>query len=483
MARRMIWFVTLKLLTWVGISLKITCHMASSIEWQALLNRIYNVILRNAIVLSPHRELLVSTLNEPHIRKSIWDFSSFSRRLQIISDGSMDANGSRLTFNLSSTMTTANQTFNVFERLTWTEFLNLHSPLALHVDRAITPVWYIIGIAGNIISAKIWLTRHMRLNNSSAVYLATLSITDMIFLLLHILQELKYAWEVRTLGYPVLCEGYFLLVLCAQYLSPLLVLGFTVERYIAVCHPFKKEKYCTISRALRVVLILVIISLLLCCIQAYFWTYDAASKECIVRPEAHNGLDSSLWSIWTWITEMLVFLLVPLIILIFNILVIREVRKISSSGQAMAGPTPQKSSSGSGAATTVMLLSVSFYVIFTTLPATLVYALVSEFPEGDHSMTDAEIQQDPGWTRYLYYITGRKIVEEICLSHYACNFFLYFITGSQFRRVFIEMLKCSVRSYWSTHNGKYTEVSQRNSFPNTAITRVWQLLISVVAMS
>jgi len=42
----------------------------------------------------------------------------------------------------------------------------------------------------------------MRRNNPSAVYLATLSVDVILFLLLHILQELKYAW---TLPYFIPC--------------------------------------------------------------------------------------------------------------------------------------------------------------------------------------------------------------------------------------------------------------------------------------
>ena len=30
-------------------------------------------------------------------------------------------------------------------------------------------------------------------------------------------------------------------------------------------------------------------------------------------------------------------------------------------------------------------------------------------------------------------LTIRKVIEEACMSHYACNFFLYAITGSHFR--------------------------------------------------
>jgi len=64
----------------------------------------------------------------------------------------------------------------------------VHNPTALLLDRAITPVWYIVGIIGNTLSACVWLQRRMWSSNSSAVYLATISIADLIFLLLHILQ-------------------------------------------------------------------------------------------------------------------------------------------------------------------------------------------------------------------------------------------------------------------------------------------------------
>jgi len=107
------------------------------------------------------------------------------------------------------------------------------------VDRAVSPVWYAIGIVGNVISALVWLQRRMRRNNSSAVYLATLSINDTLFLLLHIPLDLSEAWGVRTFDYPIVCEAYSLIYLVTQYLAPTLVLGFTVERFIAVCYPYQ----------------------------------------------------------------------------------------------------------------------------------------------------------------------------------------------------------------------------------------------------
>jgi hypothetical protein len=151
---------------------------------------------------------------------------------------------------------------------------------------------------------------------------------------------------------------------------------------------------------------------------------------------------------------MTVFLAVPLVILVFNVLVIRELRTIETKSSAsrrtsvvvVGGGGGGRSSStkipgsNTAAATTAMLLSVSFYVIVTTLPATLVYVLEEEYQHGPTNLTDAEIDGDERWQRYFRYITARKVVEEICLSHYACNVFLYLATGRQFRRTFVELV-------------------------------------------
>jgi len=66
--------------------------------------------------------------------------------------------------------------------------IQVHNPTALLLDRAISPVWYVVGIVGNSLSACVWMQRRMWSSNSSAVYLAAISIADLVFLLLHILQ-------------------------------------------------------------------------------------------------------------------------------------------------------------------------------------------------------------------------------------------------------------------------------------------------------
>ena len=136
-----------------------------------------------------------------------------------------------------------------------------------------------------------------------------------------------------------------------------------------------------------------------------------------------------------------------------------------SRSQSQRSRTDTAGSSVSSTATTVMLLSVSFYVIATTLPATLVYVLEPEFQPGDMTLSDLEISTDPTWTRFLGYILSRKVVEEICLSHYACNIVLYLATGARFRRSLLELFRC--RKY-RQHATEYSEVTVRAATPCTS---------------
>ena len=215
-------------------------------------------------------------------------------------------------------------------------------------------------------------------------------------------------------------------VLCLQV--PMLVLGFTTERYIAVCHPFVKEKYCTVRRAIIVIFCMLGLSVALGLVQVYVWAYHDVFG-CVFRPGAEH-----FHLAWTWVTEMLIFLLIPLACLILNVLVIREIKRLSSESAAHG--------QGANPASTITLLCVSFYFIFTLLPATIVYAMQQSVPQGDSSLPLDKWSKDPVWKGYFNYLTVRKVVEEICLSNYATYFIIYYATGAYFRRSVKQMLNC-----------------------------------------
>ena len=310
--------------------------------------------------------------------------------------------------------------YTPFHNYTFQEILEVVAPQILFIDRIISPIWYVIGLFGNPVSASIWLSKKMRKTNSSAVYFGSVAIVQTIFLLIHIIIELELAWGVNTYHRRFLCEFVNFVFISLQYLVPMLILAFTVERYIAVCHPFVKEKYCTVTRAKIVICCMAVVAVTTGSLQIYIWSYSDIYGCTTIASMEFN-------TVWTWITEMLIFGAIPVACLIINILVIVEIKRIALQSAA-------RGQGQSNAASTTTLLSVSFFFICTLLPATIVYALQNVIQQGNPELPLNKWASDPIWGEYFTYLTIRKLVEELCLSNYAVNFIIYYTTGPYFRR-------------------------------------------------
>ncbi|KAK7116134.1 hypothetical protein V1264_001870 [Littorina saxatilis] len=315
-------------------------------------------------------------------------------------------------------------------------------PEVIIVDKYVTIFIYCIGYPGNILSFIVWIQKRMR--HSSGCYLAALALDDFIFLSLHVVLELHMVWGFQPLNTPVVCQLFPILFLAAQYLGPLLVLGFTTERYISICHPFKREKYCTVRRAKMVIGLLVGSALGLSGVQGYFYTMETTgvngTYECGPRHQVSAGGNTSLLILWNLSIEILTFLLVPLTVLVLNILVIAEMQRLSRMEQVTLHGHSQRTS-----ATTVMLLAVSFYLIITTLPVTIAYTLFYEFEyKSNMSLTADEIIKDPAFQRAVTYELVLTSIKEFGTTQYAFNIIFYVVTGKIFRkelkRLFVKVL-------------------------------------------
>ena len=109
----------------------------------------------------------------------------------------------------------------------------------LAVRDVIFYVVYALGIPGNVLSALVWLRRHVATENPPATYLAALAVSDLVFLTVHGACTLGcnrcYAnsydgWLCRFLDFSA-CSVVFL--------EPLLVLGFSAVRLIAIRRPLQ----------------------------------------------------------------------------------------------------------------------------------------------------------------------------------------------------------------------------------------------------
>ena len=259
----------------------------------------------------------------------------------------------------------------------------------------------------------------------------------------------------------------------------------------SVC-AFRSERFGR-TRSPRIILVLLLASLALASPQAYFWLV-AGTHECHVRETQLTG--ASFYSIWSWCTDMLIFGALPALVLVLNVCVLRKIRQAGKlrfsdsptthggskfysrvsgkrasrtnnsintygAGQAVddgnncggvgvggaggggAGAAGSHASNGTTSstsggshnftATTVTLLWVSFYLIFTTLPVTIVFAIQTAIPLGG-PMSLHQMGSDPAWKRYIAYYAARVIIREIGMSHHVGNVFIYLATSRRFRR-------------------------------------------------
>ena len=119
------------------------------------------------------------------------------------------------------------------------------------VNIYLTPMIVIIGVTTNILSTVVFLGTHLR-HQSSSIYLAALAIADSGFLVTLLIGWLSWV-KILLFHRQGWCQTVIYIAYVCGFLSVWSLVAFTVERYIAVCHPFSRHVMCTVERAKIVV--------------------------------------------------------------------------------------------------------------------------------------------------------------------------------------------------------------------------------------
>lgn len=134
----------------------------------------------------------------------------------------------------------------------------------------------VLGIVGNVMVILVVLTtKHMR--TPTNCYLVSLAVADLMVLTAagfpSITDSIFGSWVFGHYG--CLCITYF------QYLginaSSCSITAFTIERYIAICHPIKAQFLCTLSRAKKIILFVWAFTSLYC----VMWFYLSDIQELV----------------------------------------------------------------------------------------------------------------------------------------------------------------------------------------------------------
>uniref|UniRef100_A0A8C4SNU8 Neurotensin receptor 1 n=1 Tax=Erpetoichthys calabaricus TaxID=27687 RepID=A0A8C4SNU8_ERPCA len=147
----------------------------------------------------------------------------------------------------------------------------IEAPFSTLLNEILVTVIYIslfcVGSLGNSVTLYILITKKTLQNLQSTVHyhLGSLAISDLLILVLCMPIELyNFIWVHHPWAFgDAVCRGYYFLRDACSYATALNVASLSVERYMAICHPFKAKSIMSRSRTKKLISAIWVASLLL----------------------------------------------------------------------------------------------------------------------------------------------------------------------------------------------------------------------------
>ncbi|XP_050491736.1 pyrokinin-1 receptor-like [Bombus huntii] len=163
---------------------------------------------------------------------------------------------------ISSALQTYLQNFTAFTNTT-----NIVLPLrdSLYIVIPVTIIYLSIFITGTIgnISTCIVIARNKSMHTATNYYLFSLAVSDLLLLVSGLPAEIYMVWfKYPYIFGEVFCVLRGLAAETSTNASVLTITAFTIERYLAICHPFLSQTISKLTRVLKQILIIWLISLL-----------------------------------------------------------------------------------------------------------------------------------------------------------------------------------------------------------------------------
>lgn len=121
-------------------------------------------------------------------------------------------------------------------------------------------VIFVTGIVGNV-STCIVIASNRYMHTATNYYLFNLAVSDLMVLVLGLPQETYSFWSAYpwVFGEP-LCILRTMAAETSTYSSILTITAFTVERYVAICHPMRTQMMSRLSRAVKTIAAIWVVS-------------------------------------------------------------------------------------------------------------------------------------------------------------------------------------------------------------------------------
>ncbi|CAH2055583.1 unnamed protein product, partial [Iphiclides podalirius] len=196
-------------------------------------------------------------------------------------------------------------------------------------------VIFITGMVGNVAVCMV-IVRHPAMHTDTNYYLFSLALSDLLLLLFGLPNDLWVYWHQYPYSFGVVfCKFRALISEAASYVSVLTIVAFTLERYLAICHPLHIYAVAGLRRALRIVATLWALSLLAAAPFAHYTTVNYHEYP----PAFCAMLELPTWYICE-LSSLFFFILPGIIILCLYVRMGLRIRYVMGSTQPQGPGSP-----------------------------------------------------------------------------------------------------------------------------------------------
>ncbi|KAG7204445.1 hypothetical protein KM043_004881 [Ampulex compressa] len=299
---------------------------------------------------------------------------------------------------------------------------------------------FVTGLIGNV-STCIVIARNKSMHTATNYYLFSLAISDLLLLVSGLPPEIYLVWYKYSY---IFGEGFCVLRGLAAETSTnasvLTITAFTVERYVAICHPFLSQTMSKLSRAVKLILVVWLVALSFALPQALQFGVVRHGRDAnvVVACTLKRILLRHSFELSTFL-----FFVVPMsLITVLYALIGLKLRKsnMMKRNSGSSGSDCRHHHAGRSSRRVLKMLVAVVIAFFTCWAPFHVQRLVAIYGTN----TEDHITSNSKWMEFLYllmtYISGVLYYVSTTI-----NPILYNIMSNKFRVAFMETLSRSCR--------------------------------------
>ncbi|CAL4159003.1 unnamed protein product, partial [Meganyctiphanes norvegica] len=174
---------------------------------------------------------------------------------------------------------------------------------------------FLIGVVGNVM-VVIVVARNKNMKTPTNCYLVSLAIADCAVLVAAVPSEIVTYYLIGN--HWIWGKAGCAILIFLQHLginaSSLSLTAFTVERYIAICHPMKSQRICTAERAKKITLFVWVFAVCYCSPWLFLTTLQPINYRVDYPVEQCTFKLSREQYIYIYLTDIIVFYAIPLLL-------------------------------------------------------------------------------------------------------------------------------------------------------------------------